>query len=50
MVQPLFGHHDTHSSIIFSKLLYVAVPGGGGGDLEEFYPDMCVEGLEKHPF
>ena len=21
-----------------------------GGDLEDFYPDVCVEGLEKDPF
>ena len=23
---------------------------GGGGDLEDFDPDVCVEGLEKDPF
>ena len=27
-----------------------ARPGGGGGDLEGFYQDVCVEGLEKDPF
>ena len=25
-------------------------PGGGGGYLEDFYPEVGVEGLEKDPF
>ena len=25
-------------------------PGGGGGDFDDLYPDVCVEGLEKGPF
>ena len=28
----------------------VPTRGGGGGRLEDFYPDVCVEGLEKDPF
>ena len=31
--------------------MHAKVPGlPGGGDLEDFYPDVCVEGLEKDPF
>ena len=33
------------------KNYVVPCPGrGGGGGLEDFYPDVCVEGLEKDPF
>ena len=24
--------------------------GGGGGDFNDLFPDVCVEGLEKDPF
>ena len=24
--------------------------GGGGSDFNDFYPDVCVEGMEKDPF
>ena len=27
----------------------ILVPGGGG-DFDNLYPDVCVEGLEKDPF
>ena len=23
---------------------------GGGGDFDDLYPDVCVEGLKKDPF
>ena len=33
---------------VYGDLAYM--PQGGGGDLEDFYPDVCVEGFEKDPF
>ena len=33
-----------------SRILVLTPRGGGGGDLEDFYPDVCVKGVERGPF
>ena len=32
------------------KLKGCSPGGGGGGDFDDLYPDVCVEGLKKDPF
>ena len=41
---PGFGTILRHFNVIFTGKI------SQGGDLEDFYPDVCVEGLEKDPF
>ena len=37
-------------SLYTLEFLYIPGANNPGGDFDDLYPDVCVEGLEKDPF